>query len=104
MLKFSKKNNLQRSVIKKYEQTIRTQKILTMILSNKDFPSKTIAQKYLLNLKQFATPSNSSSRLRSSCILTGRTRSIYRNFKMSRIKIREYANSGFFIGMSKASW
>jgi small subunit ribosomal protein S14 len=103
MLKFSKKNNLQRSIIKKYEQGIRIQKILTILLANKDFPSKTVVQKYLLNLKQFFTPSNSSSRLRSSCMLTGRTRSIYRNFKMSRIKIREYANGGFFVGMSKSS-
>jgi ribosomal protein S14 len=103
MLKFSVKNNLQRLNIKKYELTLCTQKILQIFLSNKDYPSKTIIQKYLSNLKQFNTPSNSSSRLRSVCILTGRSRSVYRSFKMSRLKVKEYANMGFFIGMSKSS-
>lgn len=104
MLKFSKKNNIQRSIVKNYEFSIRIQKILLILFQNKDFSSKIFVRKYLTNLKQFNTGSNSTTRLRSICLLTGRTRSVYRNFKMSRLKIREYANMGFFTGMSKASW
>jgi ribosomal protein S14 len=45
----------------------------------------------------------SSTKTRSICLLTGRSRSVYRFFKISRLKIRTYSKSGYFIGLSKAS-
>ena len=50
-------------------------------------------------------PRNSSpSRRRTICELTGRTRGVYRKFKLSRIKLRELAHEGKIPGMRKASW
>jgi ribosomal protein S14 len=46
----------------------------------------------------------SPSRIRKICILTGRSRSIYRFFRVSRLKMREYGQSGYFVGLKKASW
>ena len=46
----------------------------------------------------------SPTRLRSMCALTGRTRGVYRKFKISRIKLRELALEGKIPGMRKASW
>lgn len=46
---------------------------------------------------------HSSTKTRSICLLTGRSRSVYRFFKISRLKIRTYSKSGYFIGLSKAS-
>ena len=46
----------------------------------------------------------SPTRLRNLCALTGRSRSVYRKFKVSRIKLRELALQGKVPGMRKASW
>ncbi len=46
----------------------------------------------------------SPTRLRNMCELTGRTRSVYRKFKISRIMLRELALQGKIPGMRKASW
>ena len=46
----------------------------------------------------------SPTRVRSLCALTGRSRSVYRKFKVSRIMLRELALQGKIPGMRKASW
>jgi len=46
----------------------------------------------------------SPTRLRNICALTGRSRGVYRKFKISRIKLRELALEGKIPGMRKASW
>jgi len=46
----------------------------------------------------------SPTRLRNLCALTGRSRGVYRKFKISRIKLRELALEGKVPGMRKASW
>lgn len=50
-------------------------------------------------------PRNSSvTRVRNRCVLTGRGHGIFRICRLSRIKFRELAASGFLPGFSKASW
>ena len=46
----------------------------------------------------------SPTRVRNLCVLTGRSRGVYRKFKISRIKLRELALEGKIPGMRKASW
>lgn len=46
----------------------------------------------------------SETRIRNMCALSGRTRAVYRKFKISRIKLRELALEGKVPGMRKASW
>lgn len=46
----------------------------------------------------------SPTRIRSLCSLTGRSRAVYRKFKISRIMLRELALKGMVPGMRKASW
>lgn len=48
--------------------------------------------------------SSSPTRVRNLCALTGRSRSVYRKFKISRIMLRELALQGKIPGMRKASW
>ncbi len=43
-------------------------------------------------------------RVRNRCELTGRTRGVYRKFKLSRIKLRELGSFGKIPGLTKASW
>lgn len=50
-------------------------------------------------------PRNSSmTRLRNRCIFTGRSRAVYKKFRMSRIVFRTLANKGELTGVKKASW
>lgn len=46
----------------------------------------------------------SPTRYRRQCALTGRTRSVYRKMKISRIMLRKLALEGKIPGMKKASW
>lgn len=41
---------------------------------------------------------------RNVCMITGRARATTQKFRISRMNIREYGNSGFFIGFKKVSW
>lgn len=46
----------------------------------------------------------SPTRQRNLCALTGRSRGVYRKFKLCRHKLRELAHQGKIPGMRKASW
>lgn len=59
--------------------------------------------RYLLDLYNLYYSFSSLSKTRSICFLTGRSRSVYRLFKLSRLKIRTYSKYGYFTGLSKAS-
>lgn len=45
-----------------------------------------------------------STRKVNRCQITGRSRSVYRKFGVSRIVLRELALQGMIPGMRKASW
>jgi len=44
------------------------------------------------------------TRIKNICILTGRSRSIYRFFKLSRIQLKNQASNGYLPGVFKNSW
>jgi|SRR5690349_15299121 ribosomal protein S14 len=44
------------------------------------------------------------ARINNRCILTGRSRSYIRFFKLSRIKFKELANKGLLLGIKKSNW
>lgn len=46
----------------------------------------------------------SKVRVNNRCVLTGRSRAVYKLFRLSRIKFRELANEGLIPGVTKASW
>jgi len=65
----------------------------------------TIEERLMIQNKLNDLPRNSSSiRYRNRCKLTGRTRGVYRKFRLSRIKIRELSMSGDLPGVVKSSW
>lgn len=56
-------------------------------------------------LQESLLPRNScKSRVRNRCIITGRSRGVFRIFKISRIRFRELALQGNITGIRKASW
>jgi small subunit ribosomal protein S14 len=70
-----------------------------------DDESLPMEERFAARLKLAEMPRNSSRvRLRSRCQLTGRSRAVYRKFKLSRIALRELASTGQIPGMVKSSW
>ena len=61
--------------------------------------------RYNIMLALNLLPRNSSKvRIKNRCILTGRTHSVLRICKLSRIKFRELASQGLLMGIKKSSW
>jgi small subunit ribosomal protein S14 len=67
--------------------------------------SLTPEERFAARLKLSELPRNSSRvRIHNRCALTGRPRSYYRKFKLSRIALRQLASTGQIPGMVKSSW
>ena len=75
---------------------------LKAIAIDEDLPME---ERFKARLKLAKLPRNSSpTRLHNRCLITGRPRSYYRKFKMSRIALRDLASHGEIPGMVKSSW
>jgi small subunit ribosomal protein S14 len=56
-------------------------------------------------IKLSRLPRNSSkTRLRNRCIFSGRSRGVFKQFRMSRHFLRNNGKQGFLPGLVKASW
>ena len=44
------------------------------------------------------------TKVNNYCIISGRSKSVYKDFRISRIKFRELARSGQLYGITKSSW
>ena len=88
-----------RILYSKYEVQRNTLKAMV-----RDFTlSKTLRFQYMQELNNL--PRNSAlSRTRNRCIVTGRAKSNYQFFKISRITLRELASQGLLPGVTKSSW
>lgn len=75
---------------------------LKAVAENESLPME---ERFAARLKLAELPRNSSKvRIRNRCELSGRPRSTYRKFKLSRIALRELASTGQIPGMVKSSW
>jgi small subunit ribosomal protein S14 len=93
------KNNRRRAMAKQYEGK---RKRLKAIAMDKKIGTE---ERFAARLKLAELPRNSSpTRIRNRCDLTGRARSVYRKFKLSRIALRDLASQGLIPGMVKSSW
>jgi len=62
-------------------------------------------ERLMARLKMAELPRNANpTRVRNRCELTGRSRSVYRKFRLSRIMLRELGNKGLIPGLTKSSW
>ena len=72
-------------------------------LANDSKISANLRHKFNLELNEL--PRNCSiTRIRNRCIITGRSRGVYKKLKISRILAKEYINSGLLPGYTKSSW
>ncbi len=62
-------------------------------------------ERFQATLKLAEMPRNSAKiRIRNRCKLTGRSRSYYRKFGLSRVELRNMASFGEIPGLVKSSW
>ncbi len=67
--------------------------------------SKDDTERMIARLKMAELPRNANpTRVRNRCELTGRSRGVYRKFRLSRIMLRELGNKGLIPGLTKSSW
>ena len=75
---------------------------LKAIIKDQSVPAD---ERFQAVLKLAEMPRGSSkTRLRNRCALTGRPRSYYRKFNLSRIALRDLASRGELPGVVKSSW
>ena len=93
------KNIRRRQIVERYrEKRIELKKILKS-------PSVSEDEKQVARIKLEKMPRDSNPiRIRNRCVVTGRPRSYYRKFGLSRITFREMALKGEIPGITKASW
>lgn len=93
------RNDKRRALSKRFDSK---RKRLKAIVMKKD---TSMEERFKAALTLAEMPRNSAKvRIRNRCELTGRPRSVYRKLKLSRIALREMANSGLIPGMVKSSW
>ena len=62
-------------------------------------------ERFAATLKLSDLPRDGSkTRMRNRCELTGRPRGTYRRFRISRIALRDLAQTGQIPGVTKSSW
>ena len=62
-------------------------------------------ERFEAQLKMAELPRNTNpTRIRNRCELTGRSRAVYRRFKLCRIALRDLAFVGLIPGVTKSSW
>ena len=93
------KNLNRKNIVKKFNNKRQSLKKKIM---KKDL---SMEERFKMQSKLNELPRDSSKiRIRNRCELTGRTRGVYRKFRLSRIKIRELSMSGALPGVIKSSW
>ena len=93
------KNERRRKLVKKYAGRYSKLKAVA------DDESKDETERLIARLKMAEIPRNGNpTRIRNRCELTGRSRAVYRKFRLSRIMLRELGNKGLIPGLTKSSW
>ena len=93
------KNIRRKQIVERYKT--RRDELKDIIKSSKSSDS----DKYEARLKLEKMPRDSNPiRIRNRCVVTGRPRSYYRKFGLSRITFREMALKGQIPGITKSSW
>ncbi|KON71413.1 30S ribosomal subunit protein S14 [Candidatus Hodgkinia cicadicola] len=91
---------------KKINNMIQKYKLIRLTLKKTlNSPLATTEQKYITTRSLIDLPKTASLvRIRNRCIISGRPRGYYRFFGISRITIKQLANTGLLPGMIKSSW
>ena len=93
------KNNQRKAIVAKYAAK-RVELVKVLKDPEASLEDKYDAQRQIARMPRDASP----IRVKNRCALTGRPRSYYRKFGLSRIALREEALKGNIPGVVKSSW
>lgn len=77
--------------------------VLNYILKNIAVDNE-IRERAFLQLQAFSLKGAFITKIKNRCVLSNRSRGVYRKFKLSRIFFKQYALQGLIMGAKKASW
>nr|AWL21505.1 ribosomal protein S14 [Pilularia americana] len=90
---------------KKRQKLVKKYDLIRQSLKQQISSSSSIQEKIKISKELQSLPRNSApTRLRNRCSLTGRPRSNYRDFGLSRHVLREMAHTCLLPGVIKSSW
>ena len=93
------KNERRKKLVKQYAPKYAKLKAIANDKSADD------TDRLMARLKMAEIPRNANpTRVRNRCELTGRSRGVYRKFRLSRVMLRELGNKGLIPGLTKSSW
>src|SRR3546814_13697992 len=93
------KNERRKKLVKKYAGKYARLKAIA------DDESLDETERLIARLKMAEIPRNGNpTRVRNRCEMTGSPRAYYRQFRLSRIQLRDLANKGLITGVTKSSW
>lgn len=98
MKKYIEKMKKKQNLFSKYEGT---RKVLKTILSSSTLPNQ-LREKAQTELNQLPRDT-SIVRHKNLCILTGRGRSVYSGYKLSRLMLQKLSRDGMLTGFRKSS-
>ena len=99
IIKYINKNQKYRKLYKKTEIN---KLILKYINLNNKIP-KNIRWKAMLQLN-VVSKNNTIVKIHNLCIFSGRKNIVSKNFKINRMKFKQYASEGLLTGITKSSW
>ena len=77
-------------------------KLLKALIKNQSLPQG-LRYEYMLKLQSFAKKT-SPVQIVKRCVLSGRNRGVLKQFKLSRIWVRQLLAKGQLQGVTKSSW
>jgi small subunit ribosomal protein S14 len=99
MRNISIRDKSRRIAVKKFEFKLKSYKALQYIGDLKKY------ERFHIQNNANQLPRNShANRVSNRCVLSDRSHSVYKQFKLSRIKLRDYALMGLLPGVQKSSW
>ena len=88
--------------IRRSKQYAKRWERLREVARDKTVPAE---ERFDAQLRMAELPRNTNpTRIRNRCELTGRSRAVYRRFKLCRVALRDLASVGLIPGVTKSSW
>lgn len=94
------KDNKKRGLYKKTEVFQKILKVLSLYQKGLFLLGLVVQKLFLI----FLSKDSFKSKIKNYCVITGRSRGIFRKMRVSRISFRKLGAEGLFFGLKKASW
>jgi len=78
--------------------------VISNTLLKDSYLDKVISLKYLFSHSNKNFKNSSITKIKNKCLISGRNRSVFRKFRLSRMFFKNLGVCGYINGLRKASW